>query len=203
MSRNLNPKGKIVRRLGVNVFGNDKYQRLLEKRPNPPGPVKHHRGHLSEYGVQLFEKQKLRFAYGLTERQFRNTFVKAKKMKGVTGDNLLSLLERRLDNVVYALGIAKTRSQARQVVNHGHICVNGKKVDIPSYSVSVGDKITAVSGDATKKFLQTLVADNSRNLPEWLDFSKVDLTGEIKRLPEKHDVAIIADENLVVELYSK
>jgi small subunit ribosomal protein S4 len=204
MSRNLDPKGKIVRHLGANVFGNEKYQRLLEKRPNPPGPVKHHRGRLTEYGTQLLEKQKLRFAYGLNERQFRNTFVKAKHMKGVTGENLLSLLERRLDNVVYALGIAKTRAQARQIVNHAHICVNGKKVDIPSYIVSVGDKITIVPKDGTKKFLQALVADNSsRNLPEWLEFSKVDLTGIIKRLPEKSDISVIADEHLVVELYSK
>jgi len=204
MSRNLNPKGKIVRRLGENVFGNEKFFKLLEKRPNPPGPVKHHRGRISEYGRQMLEKQKLRFAYGLTERQFRNTFDKAKKMRGVTGENLLSLLERRLDNVVYSLGIAKTRSQARQIVNHAHICVNGRKVDIASFSVSVGDKITIAPSEATKKFLQTLVADNaSRTTPEWLEFSKVDLTGIVKRLPEKSDVTVKADENLVVELYSK
>lgn len=204
MSRNLDPKGKIVRHLGTNVFGNEKYQKLLDKRPNPPGPIKHHRGRVSEYGRQLMEKQKLRFAYGLTERQFRNTFIKAKKMKGVTGESLLSLLERRLDNVVYSLGMAKTRAQARQIVNHAHVRVNDKKVDIPSYSVSVGDKITIAPNEATKKFLQTLVADNaSRTLPEWLEFSKVDLTGLVKRLPEKSDVAVIADEQLVVELYSK
>ena len=204
MSRNLDPKGKIVRRFGMNVFGNEKYQKILDKRPNPPGPQKQHRGRLSEYGKQLMEKQKLRFAYGLTERQFRNTFDKAKKMKGVTGENLLSLLERRLDNVVYSLGIAKSRAQARQIVNHAHIRVNDKKVNIPSYVVSVGDKITAASNEAAKKFLQTLVADNaSRTLPEWLEFSKVDLTGLVKRLPEKHDIAVIADESLVVELYSK
>ncbi|MDR0303680.1 MAG: 30S ribosomal protein S4 [Chitinispirillales bacterium] len=204
MSRNLDPKGKIVRHLGANVFGNEKYQRLLDKRPNPPGPIKHRRGRLSEYGVQLLEKQKLRFAYGLNERQFRNTFVKAKHMKGVTGENLLSLLERRLDNVVYALGIAKTRAQARQIVNHAHIRVNDKKVDIPSFLVSVGDKISIAASESTKKFLQALVADNlSRNLPDWLEFSKVDLSGIIKRLPEKQDIAAIADVHLIVELYSK
>ena len=203
MSRNLDPKGKIVRRLGANVFGNEKFQRLLDKRPNPPGPIKHHRGRLSEYGMQVRERQKLRFAYGLTEKQFRNTFLKAKQMKGVTGDNLLSLLERRLDNVIYVMGVAKSRAQARQIVNHAHIRVNDKKVDIPSYRVSVGDKISIAAGDARKKFLQTLVADNSRNVPEWLEFSKVDLKGEVKRLPEKHDMEILADVQLVVELYSK
>jgi len=203
MSRNLDPKGKIVRHLGTNVFGNEKYQRLLEKRPNPPGPIKHRRGRLSEYGVQLLEKQKLRFAYGLNERQFRNTFIKAKQMKGVTGENLLSLLERRLDNVVYAMGFAKTRAQARQIVNHAHIRVNDRKVDIPSFTVSVGDKISIAVNEGTKRFLHTLVADNLRSVPEWLEFSKVDLKGEIKRLPEKHDVTVVADEHLVVELYSK
>ena len=203
MSRNLDPKGKIVRRLGTNVFGNEKFQRLLDKRPNPPGPVKHHRGRLSEYGVQMRERQKLRFAYGLTEKQFRNTFLKAKHMPGITGDNLLSLLERRLDNVVYVMGVAKSRAQARQIVNHAHIRVNDKKVDIPSFKVSAGDKITIAAGEARKKFLQVLVADNSRNVPEWLEFSKVDLKGEVKRLPEKHDIEILADVQLVVELYSK
>jgi len=203
MSRNLDPKGKIVRRLGANIFGNEKFQRLLDKRPNPPGPLKQHRGRLSEYGIQMRERQKLRFAYGLTEKQFRNTFLKAKHMPGITGDNLLSLLERRLDNVVYVMGVAKSRAQARQIVNHAHIRVNDKKVDIPSFKVSAGDKITIAAGEARKKFLQVLVADNSRNVPEWLEFSKVDLKGEVKRLPEKHDIEILADVQLVVELYSK
>jgi small subunit ribosomal protein S4 len=203
MSRNLDPKGKIVRRLGTNIFGNEKFQRLLDKRPNPPGPLKQHRGRLSEYGIQMRERQKLRFAYGLTEKQFRNTFLKAKHMPGITGDNLLSLLERRLDNVVYVMGIAKSRAQARQIVNHAHVRVNDKKVDIPSFKVSAGDKITIAAGEARKKFLQVLVADNSRNVPEWLEFSKVDLKGEVKRLPEKHDIEILADVQLVVELYSK
>jgi small subunit ribosomal protein S4 len=124
-------------------------------------------------------------------------------MPGITGDNLLSLLERRLDNVVYVMGIAKSRAQARQIVNHAHVRVNDKKVDIPSFKVSAGDKITIAAGEARKKFLQVLVADNSRNVPEWLEFSKVDLKGEVKRLPEKHDIEILADVQLVVELYSK
>ncbi|MCL2844025.1 MAG: 30S ribosomal protein S4 [Chitinivibrionia bacterium] len=203
MSRNLDPKGKIVRRLGANIFGNEKFQRLLDKRPNPPGPLKQHRGRLSEYGIQMRERQKLRFAYGLTEKQFRNTFLKAKQMQGVTGDNLLILLERRLDNVIFAMGFAKSRAQARQIVNHAHIRVNDKKVDIPSYKVSVGDKITIAAGDDRKKFLHALVADNTRSVPEWLEFSKVDLKGEVRRLPEKHDIEVIADVQLVVELYSK
>lgn len=204
MSRNLDPKGKIVRRFGVNIFGNPKYDRLLEKRPTPPGAAKRRRPRLSEYGTQLIEKQKLRFAYGLTERQFRNTFIKAKHMKGIAGENMLTLLESRLDNVVYRLGIASTRSQARQIVNHAHIRVNGKKVNIPSYRVSAGDQISIAPTEAVKKFIQELVATNAgRSVPEWLLFSKVDLVGTVNRLPGKTDIMPIADEQLVVEYYSK
>ncbi len=204
MSRNLDPKGKIVRRFGVNIYGNPKFDRLLEKRPTPPGEIKRRRPRLSEYGQQLAEKQKLRFAYGLNERQFRNTFLKAKRLEGVTGDNLLILLESRLDNVLFRLGMTSTRSQARQIINHGHICVNGKKVDIPSYSISEGDKITVRAKDGSKKLLQELIAANAgKDLPEWLTFSKVDSEGVITRLPQKSDIQPIGDEQLVVELYSK
>ena len=204
MSRNTSPKGKMVRRFGQNIFGNPKFDRLLEKRPTPPGQKKQRRPRVSEYGRQLVEKQKLRFAYGLTERQFRNNFKKAKAMPGVTGENMLSLLEMRLDNVVYRLGFTATRSQARQIVNHGHLRVNGKKMDIASYSVKENDVITVREKDASKKFIQELVAVNAgRECPEWLTFSKVDMTGTITRLPLKSDFTPISDEQLVVELYSK
>ncbi len=204
MSRSFSPKGKIVRRFGVNIFGNSKYDRLLEKRPTPPGPAKKHRPRVSEYGKQLAEKQKLRFAYGLTERQFRNTFLKAKKVAGITGENMLIMLESRIDNVVFRLGMAATRAMARQIVNHGHICVNGKKLDIASAQVKTGDVITVRAKDASKKFIQDQIALNiSREVPDWLSFSKVDLTGTVSRLPQRIDMQPVGDENLVVEFYSK
>ncbi|MCP4281251.1 MAG: 30S ribosomal protein S4 [Alteromonas sp.] len=204
MSRNLEPKGKIVRRFGVNIYGNPKYDRLLEKRPTPPGPAKRRRPRISEYGQQLAEKQKLRFAYGMTERQFRNAFRKAKGMTGVTGENLLVLLESRLDNVVYRLGMAATRCQARQFVTHGHMTVNGKKVDICSYSVKPGEVISVRAKENSKKFIQEQIASSlSREVPEWLSFSKVDMAGTVSRLPMKTDMSPLADEQLVVELYSK
>ncbi len=204
MSRNLAPKGKIVRRLGINIFGNPKYDRLLEKRPQPPGEVKKRRPRISEYGKQLMEKQKIRFAYGLTERQFRIVFANAKKMKGVTGSNMLTLLERRLDNVVYRLGMAATRSQARQIVNHGHVRINGRKVNISSCIVKENDEITIKEKDSSRKLVTELITGNiNREIPEWLVLSKVDMTGKVNRLPEKADIPPVGDEQLVVEFYSK
>lgn len=204
MSRNLAPKGKIVRRFGVNIFGNPKYDRLLERRPTPPGEAKKHRARLSEYGKQLFEKQKFRFAYGLSERQFRILFEKARKIKGSTGDNMLSLLERRLDNVVFRLGMASSRTQARQIVNHGHILVNNKKVNISSYFVEVNDIISIKNRESSKKMVSEYIAANiSRDVPQWLSLSKVDMTGTINRIPEKTDLSPVGNEVMVVELYSK
>lgn len=204
MSRNLAPKGKIVRRLGINIFGNPKFDRLLERKPTPPGEIKKRRPRISEYGKQLAEKQKIRFAYGLSEKQFRIVFAKAKKMKGVTGDNMLSLLERRLDNIVYRLGMASTRSQARQIVNHGHIRVNNRKVTIASYITKADDTINVKDKESSRKLLQTYISNNiNREVPEWLTLSKVDITGKINRLPEKADIVPIGDEQLVVEFYSK
>ncbi len=204
MSRNLAPKGKIVRRLGVNIYGNPKYDRLLERKPTPPGDIKKRRPRLSEYGKQLVEKQKIRFAYGLTEKQFRIVFANAKKMKGVTGDNMISLLERRLDNVVYRLGMASTRSQARQIVNHGHVLVNGIKLNIASALIKEGDVVSVKSREASKKLVQDQISGNiSREVPEWLELSKVDMTGKVTRLPLKGDTMPIGDEQLVVEFYSK
>lgn len=204
MSRNLDPKGKIVRRLGVNIFGNPKYDRLLERKPTPPGEIKKRRPRISEFGKQLAEKQKIRFAYGLGEKQFRIVFAKAKKMKGVTGENMLSLLERRLDNVVYRLGMASTRSQARQVVNHGHIRINNSKINIPSYIVKESDSVTVKEKESSKKLVQDYISNNiSRTVPEWLTLSKVDMAGTVNRIPERTDIQTIGEEQLVVEFYSK
>jgi small subunit ribosomal protein S4 len=142
MARYTGPKARLCRKFGENIFGNAKYDKILAKRKFPPGQHgKNMRRKLSDYGVHLREKQKLRSTYCLMEKQFKNYFVKAAKATGVTGDNLMQLLERRLDNVVYRLGFAVTRMQARQFVTHGHFMVNGKKVDIPSFLVKVGDII--------------------------------------------------------------
>ncbi len=204
MSRNLEPKGKIVRRLGVNIFGNPKYDRLLERRPTPPGDAKKHRPRVSEFGKQLSEKQKLRFAYGLSEKQFRIVFAEAKRMKGVTGDNMMQLLERRLDNVIYRLGMAATRTQARQIVNHGHVCVNGKRLNIASALVRENDVVSVKGKDSSKKLVQDQISGNvGRDVPEWLLLDKPKMEGKINRLPVRADVPTIAEERLVVEFYSK
>ncbi|MBN1980584.1 MAG: 30S ribosomal protein S4 [Chitinivibrionales bacterium] len=204
MSRNLAPKGKIVRRFGLNIFGNPKYDRLLERRPTPPGETKKHRTRLSEYGKQLAEKQKIRFSYGLSERQFRILFEKARKIKGSTGDNMISLLERRLDNVIYRLGMAATRNQGRQIVNHSHILVNKKTVNIASYFVEANDVISIRNKEGSKKMISEFIANSiSRDVPQWLTLSKVDMTGTVTRLPEKTDCTPVGNEVMVVELYSK
>jgi small subunit ribosomal protein S4 len=196
-------KGKIVRRLGVNIFGNPKYERLLEKRPNPPGMHARRRGRLSDYGTQLVEKQKLRFHYGLAERQFATLFVKAKNMPGITGDNMLILLERRLDNVVYRMGMAATRSQARQLVRHGHLALNGRKASTPSQFVSAGDKITVKERKSSQTMVHDALAANHRDVPSWLMADEKSSAGMVIRLPERSEIPTVADEQLIVEFYSK
>ena len=196
-------KGKIVRRLGLNIYGNPKYDRLLEKRPSPPGMHTRRRSRLSEYGLQLVEKQKLRFCYGMTERQFRNLFAKAKNMKGITGHNMLILLERRLDNVVYRLGMAATRSQARQMVKHGHIAVNGTKASTPSILVNVDDKIGAKKKKSSESMVSDLLEANHREVPAWLAVDEKAKEGLMVRMPEREDIPTVADEQLIVEFYSK
>ncbi|PIE29510.1 30S ribosomal protein S4 [candidate division KSB3 bacterium] len=204
MARNTTAKGKIVRRFGVNIFGNSKYDRLLERRPTPPGDHGAKRSKETEYGNHLREKQKLRFAYGMSETQFKNTFMKAKKMKGVTGENLLVLLERRLDNVVYRLGMASSRSQARQIVIHGHIMVNGRKVTSPSYRVKPSAVISPKTSSKSQKLLKTFLAENKhRAVPEWLSFSQENLSGQVQRFPVRQELPDFADEQLIVEFYSR
>jgi len=200
---NRKAKGKIVRRLGLNIYGNPKYDRLLEKRPAPPGMHTRRRSRLSEYGLQLVEKQKLRFCYGMTEKQFRTLFAKAKNMKGITGDNMLVLLERRLDNVVYRLGMATTRSQARQMVKHGHLQINGRKAATPSQLVDVDDKITAKKKKSSETMVRDLLEANHREVPAWLAVDEKAAEGLMVRMPEREDIPTIADEQLIVEFYSK
>ncbi len=175
-------------------YGNKKSTR------NPGGT---RRKKVSEYGAQLKEKQKVKFVYGVQEKQFHRYFLKASNMKGVTGDNMLRLLELRLDNVVYRLGLAKTRRMARQVVVHGHIRVNGQKVDIPSYSVKVGDVITLRGRSAEMDMFKALREGTTIVTPKWLSFDAPNLTGNVNALPAREDIDLQLQENMIVEYYSR
>ena len=201
MSRYTGPSWRLSRRLGVSLSGTGKE---LARRPYAPGDHGNdRRGSLSEYGTQLREKQKLRFMYGLTERQFRNLFKRAGKIKeGTHGTNFMVLLERRLDNMVYRLGLATTRRQARQLVNHGHITVDGKRVDIPSYEVAVGQIIgvreRSKDLDIIKNAVDAVVAR-----PSYVEFDADKLEGKLVRLPAREDMNADIDESLIVEFYNK
>jgi len=206
MAKNFTPKGKIVRRLGVNIFGNPKYDRLLERRPTPPGEHGAGRkGKPSDSSRQLMEKQKVRFCYGLSEKQFRRVFDKSKSMKGITGHNMLILLERRLDNMVYRLGLASTRTEARLFVRHGHFLVNGRKVDIPSYLVSTGDVIEVrEKSRKVVKIAEALDSVMRRGIPAWLELERDAFKGTVKTLPAREELTSpVFEEQLIVELYSK
>ena len=172
-----------------------------KKSTRNPGGTR--RKKVSEYGAQLKEKQKVKFVYGILEKQFHRYYLKAANMKGITGDNMLQLLELRLDNVVYRLGLAKTRRMARQVVGHGHIRVNGKKVDIPSYSVKVGDVITLRPTSAEKEMFKALREGTSVLTPKWLTFDAQNLTGTVNALPAREDIDLQLQENMIVEFYSR
>ena len=174
----------------------------MERRPVNPGVHPVSRKKPSEYQTQLREKQKVKRAYGLLEKQFRGYYEEAERMKGITGDNMLSLLERRLDNVVYRLGLGSSRAQCRQLVNHGHFCVNGKAVNIPSYQVKVGDVIS-VKENKQKKGSFASVRESKVVVPKWLEFDSANLTGKVKNLPVREDIDLNIEEHLIVELYSK
>ena len=204
MSRYTGPRARVSRRLGTNIWGTKGETIALDKRPYPPGEHgrSRRRGSVSEYLVQLQEKQKARFSYGLTERQFRNIFAEASRRQGVTGENMLRFLELRLDNVVYRAGWGATRPQSRQFVNHGHVNVNGRRVTIPSYRVRKGDVIEL----RTKARDFTVVQWNSdvldRTPPAWLDASD-DFQVTVRELPIREQIDIPVREQLIVELYSK
>jgi len=203
MARYNGPKTKISRIFGEPILGNGKW---LGKNSNPPGQhgEKRKRKTLGEYALQLREKQKVKRIYFVLEKQFRNYFEKARRQKGVTGENLLFMLERRLDNVVYRSGFSTSRRQARQLVNHGHIAVNGRKVNIPSFQVRAGDTIAVK--DRTQKNThvegawQTAVG---RGRPGWLSTAADDFTVTVSGLPKREDVDANINEQLIVELYSK
>ena len=205
MAKTQTTKGKIVRKFGENIFGNPKYDRLLNRKPYAPGQHgQGRRSKLSNYGTQLREKQKIKFMYGLLEKQFRLNFVKADKMKGETGTNMLQLLESRLDNVAYRLGFAPSRPAARQLVSHKHFLVNNKVVNIPSYIVKQGDVIEV--RDKSKKM--DIILESMRRIKgdmdlPWLELDKAKLRGTFVAVPDRDEMQLTVNEQLVVELYSK
>lgn len=204
MARYLGPKRRLSRREGISLYDSKKYS--YDLRPLPPG--EHgggRRGKLSDYGIQLREKQKVKRLYGILEKQFRRYYKEAARMKGITGSNLLQLLERRLDNVIYRFAVARTREQARQTVGHGFVYVNDRKVNIPSFLVKPGDKVEVkLKKETTKKyFKETQEFLKDKKVPTWIKFDAKNLKGEINRLPEREDVDFPINEQLIVELYSK
>ena len=200
MARYTGSTWKKSRRLGISLSGTGKE---LEKRPYAPGQHgPNQRKKLSEYGLQLREKQKLRYLYGMNERQFRRLFDDAGKMPGVHGENFMKLLESRLDNVVYRLGLARTRRQARQLVNHGHITVNGKRVDIPSYRVTTGETIGVREKSRNLNIIKESVELNNF-VPEFLTFDEEKLEGTFNRIPERSEMPSEITEALIVEFYSR
>jgi len=202
MARYTGPKSKIARKFREPIFGPDK---ALERKNYPPGQhgVSKRRGKQSEYAVQLMEKQKVKYTYGVLEKQFRNLFTKASSRGGITGDNLLQLLEARLDNTVYRLGIAPTRSAARQLVSHKHITVNGEVVNIPSYQLRAGDVVAVREKSKTLEAITHSVAGRTINKFNWLDWNAGELSGKFLTYPNRDEIPENIKENLIVELYSK
>lgn len=199
MSRYTGPTWKISRRLGYSTSETGKE---LLKRNYAPGQHGQRRGKLKEYGIQLQEKQRVRFTYGVSEKQFKKTFNEASKLEGMTSNNFLRLLELRLDNLVYRLGFASTRKQARQLVNHGHITVNGKKVDIPSYRVSIGQTIAVK--EASRNFVVIKSAMEGRQLrAEYLTYDADKFEGSLVRLPERDEFLTEINAQLIVEYYNR
>ena len=203
MARNTGPKAKLVRKFGENIFGNPKFDKILSNKPYGPGQHGAGRKRVSDYGIQLKEKQKLKIMYGLFEKQFRNLFKKADQMRGITGENLLKLLERRLDNTIYRLGFATSRQQARQVVSHRHITVNGKSVNIPSYSLKPGDVIAVRDKSKKMDVFHNALRIRKSNPYEWIEVEKANLSGTFLSVPEREEIPVNVNEQLIVELYSK
>lgn len=208
MARYTGPSCKLCRREGEKLFlkGDRCYTEkcAISKRAYSPGQHGQQRKKLSEYGIQLREKQKARRFYGVLERQFRKYFGMATRMKGVTGENLLKILESRMDNVIYRLGLAASRSEARQLVRHNHFLVNGKRVNIPSYLLKPGDIITVSEGSRDSEKIKDII-ENTRGkvIPKWLEFDPGNLTGKVVTLPTREEIDLPVQEHLIVEFYSK
>ncbi|MCS5680118.1 MAG: 30S ribosomal protein S4 [Acidimicrobiales bacterium] len=205
MSRYTGPRARISRRLGTNIFGTRGETIALDKRPYPPGEHgrTRRRTNQSEYLLQLQEKQKARFSYGLTEKQFRRIYEEANRREGVTGENMLRFLELRLDNVVYRAGLAATRPQARQMVNHGHLDVNGRRVDIPSFRVRKGDVISLRPKARDMVVVRWNIDVLDRQAPAWLAVGGDGFEVTVNEIPVREQIDIPVREHLIVELYSK
>ena len=210
MARYAGPACRLCRREGMKLFlkGERCYAEkcAIEKRNVPPGQQGRRRrpNKVMGYGSQLREKQKVKRTYGVLESQFRRYFASAERQRGITGETLLQLLERRLDNVVYRVGLATSRPQARQLVRHGHVRVNGKRADIPSYSLKAGDLITVRERSAKKpSILHAMEEVKGRGVPDWLEFDADTLTGRVASLPTRDQINLPVEEQLIVELYSK
>lgn len=201
MARYTGPKTKIARKFGEPIYGEDK---IFARRNFPPGQHgQNRRKKTSEYGTQLREKQKAKYTYGVLERQFRNLFEKAERTKGITGEVLLQLLESRLDNIVYRLGLAPTRPAARQLVLHKHICVNGKCVNIPSFRVMPGDVVTVREKSKSLEVIADSVAGFNHSKYPWIEWEESIKGGKFLHLPQREDIPETIKEQLIVELYSK
>jgi len=202
MARYRGPKSKVARKVGSPIFGPDKH---FEKKNYPPGQhgISKKRRKLSEYGMQLLEKQKAKYTYGLLEKQFYNTFLKATQSKGITGENLLKFLESRLDNVVFRLGIAPTRRAARQLVSHRHIIVNGSVLNIPSYNVKPGDIIGVRERSKSLEVITESLASSDVSKYSWLEWDSDQMSGKLLNTPEREEIPERIKEQLIVELYSK
>jgi small subunit ribosomal protein S4 len=202
MARYTGPRVRISRRFGIPIFGPTKYLERRNYGPGVHGPKS--RRKTTDYGLGLIEKQKLRYYYGLMERQFRGVYEKALRRRGVTGEQMLQILETRLDNVVFHLGFANTRAAARQMVCHGHITVKGRKVNIPSYALKVNDVIEVKNHNVSRQLAtKNLEVASSRAVPDWLSLSKEEFKGTVMRIPTRDEIQPIANEQAVVEFYSR
>ena len=202
MARYTGPRVRISRRFGIPIFGPTKYLERRNYGPGVHGPKS--RRKTTEYGEGLIEKQKLKYFYGLLERQFRGVYEKALRRRGVTGEQMLQILETRLDNVVFHLGFANTRAAARQMVGHGHIVVNGRKASIPSHALRVNDVISVKNNNVSRQLAtKNLEVAASRAVPDWLSLNKEEFKGTVMRIPTRDEIQPIANEQAVVEFYSR
>ncbi len=202
MARYTGPRVRISRRFGIPIFGPTKYLERRNYGPGVHGPKS--RRKTTDYGLGLIEKQKFRYFYGLMEKQFRGVYEKALRRRGVTGEQMLQILETRLDNVVFHLGLANTRAAARQMVCHGHITVKGRKVNIPSYALKVNDVIAVKNHNVSRQLAtKNLEVTTSRAVPDWLSLNKEEFKGVVMRIPTRDEIQPIANEQAVVEFYSR
>jgi small subunit ribosomal protein S4 len=202
MARYTGPRVRISRRFGIPIFGPTKYLERRNYGPGVHGPKS--RRKTTDYGLGLIEKQKLKYYYGLLERQFRGVYEKALKRRGVTGEQMLQILETRLDNVVFHLGFANTRAAARQMVSHGHVSVNGRKVNVPSFALKVNNVVEVKNNNVSRQLAtKNMEISTSRSVPDWLILSKEEFKGTVMRIPTREEIQPIANEQAVVEFYSR